>query len=196
MPLASVSEAWGSRRGIAAQKNGAARQLDQARGPGEKKVGGALLSRALERSIIAAGALNGRVRDGNGCRLPAGATNQMMGKSRQGARPRTSGEKGPAMSPGKPPARPFPGRGRGGGQVSRPIRSGRLKASRPLHFRPVDPVVFRGPSGPCGRGRLVSGGAWRLDAFSAYPFATWLPGGARRPDNRNTRGRPPPVLSY
>ena len=91
---------------------------------------------------------------------------------------------------------PLPAGGRGGGQASRPIRSGPLKASRPLHVRPVDPVVCRGPSGPCGPGRLVSGGAWRLDAFSAYPFATWLPGNARRPDNRNTRGRPPPVLSY
>jgi len=71
-----------------------------------------------------------------------------------------------------------------------------LKPSRALRTRPVDPVVSRGPSGPCGAGRRVSGGAWRLDAFSAYPFAAWLPGGARRPDNRNTRGRPPPVLSY
>jgi len=33
-------------------------------------------------------------------------------------------------------------------------------------------VVYRGPSGPCGQGRIISGGAWRLDAFSAYPSAT------------------------
>ena len=33
----------------------------------KKLTGSALLSRALKRSIIAAGALNGRVRDGNGC---------------------------------------------------------------------------------------------------------------------------------
>jgi hypothetical protein len=45
-------------------------------------------------------------------------------------------------------------------------------------------------------GRMISGGAWRLDAFSAYPFGAWLPGDARWPDNRNTRGLPPPVLSY
>ena len=48
-------------------------------------------------------------------------------------------------------------------------------------------------------GRLISGGAWRLDAFSAYPFATWLPGGAdgsttgtpevARPRSSRTRGR-------
>ena len=33
----------------------------------EKETGGALLSRAPGRSTIAAGALNGRVREGNGC---------------------------------------------------------------------------------------------------------------------------------
>ena len=42
----------------------------------EMEVGGAILSRAPGRSIIAAGALNGRVRDGNGCLSPAKATNQ------------------------------------------------------------------------------------------------------------------------
>ncbi len=45
-------------------------------------------------------------------------------------------------------------------------------------------------------GGLIFGGAWRLDAFSAYPFAAWLPGRALRQDNRRTSGRPPPVLSY
>ena len=34
-------------------------------------------------------------------------------------------------------------------------------------------------------GELVSGEAWRLDAFSAYPFRTWLPGLplARQPEH-------------
>ena len=40
------------------------------------------------------------------------------------------------------------------------------------------------------------GGAWRLDAFSAYPFGAWLPGRADRLDNRCTRGLPLLVLSY
>ena len=96
-----------------------------------------------------------------------------------------------------PPPGPVSRPGKGdGGEASRPIRNGRVRPSRALRLHPVNPVVFRGSSEPCGLGRLVSGGAWRLDAFSAYPFATWLPGNARRPDNRNTRGRPPPVLSY
>ena len=42
------------------------------------EAGGALLSRAPGRSIIAAGALNGRVRDGNGCLSPARATSQRV----------------------------------------------------------------------------------------------------------------------
>ena len=53
----------------------------------EKKVRAALLSRALERTIIAAGGLNGRVRDGNGCLTPASGTNQ-----RDWLRPSQSGE--------------------------------------------------------------------------------------------------------
>ncbi len=48
----------------------------------KKKVRAALLSHALERTIIAAGGLNGRVRDGNGCFTPANGTNQ---KDRQPA---------------------------------------------------------------------------------------------------------------
>ena len=48
----------------------------------EKEVGSALLSRAPERSIIAAGALNGRVRDGNGCFSPARAANQRVSAGR------------------------------------------------------------------------------------------------------------------
>ena len=40
----------------------------------EKKTGGALLSHAPGRSTIAAGALNVRVREGNGCDSPAKAT--------------------------------------------------------------------------------------------------------------------------
>ncbi len=42
----------------------------------ERKTGGALLSHAPGRSTIAAGALNVRVREGNGCDSPAKATGQ------------------------------------------------------------------------------------------------------------------------
>ena len=46
---------------------------EEAGGPG-RKAGGALLSHAPGRSTIAAGALNVRVREGNGCDSPAKAT--------------------------------------------------------------------------------------------------------------------------
>ena len=45
----------------------------------KEKTGGALLSRAPGRSTIAAGALNVRVREGNGCDSPAKATGQKIG---------------------------------------------------------------------------------------------------------------------
>jgi hypothetical protein len=56
---------------------------------------------------------------------------------------------------------------------------------------------------PEGTGNLVSERASRLDAFSAYPFPTWLPGGAPSgtagtpevgpPQSSRTRGDPPQV---
>ncbi len=67
--------------------------------------------------------------------------------------------------------------------------------ARPPCQAGVLPAAFR----DLRPGRLISGGAWRLDAFSAYPFATWLPGGAdgsttgtpevARPRSSRTRGR-------
>ena len=47
-----------------------------------KRMGGALLSRAPERSTIAACSLNGRVREGNGCLPAARATNPKRRKIR------------------------------------------------------------------------------------------------------------------
>ena len=167
------------------------RRHGRAGGGGE--VGGALLSRAPGRSIIAAGALNGRVRDGDGCLSPAGAANQ--GVSAQG---RCKADSAPAEAP--PPPRPRPRRSAGaveGGRAGRTAYQNpsaeRVAALAPGACQPGSlPGAFRGSR----LGRRVSGGAWRLDAFSAYPFATWLPGRADRLDNRRTRGRPPPVLSY
>ena len=57
----------------------------------------------------------------------------------------------------------------------------------------------------CANGNLVSEGASRLDAFSAYPVPTWLPGGAPSgtagtpevgpPQSSRTRGDAPQVSS-
>ena len=67
---------------------------EEAGGPG-RKAGGALLSHAPGRSTIAAGALNVRVREGNGCDSPAKATGhkinnrkrkEMKGRPQKGRR--------------------------------------------------------------------------------------------------------------
>ena len=55
----------------------------------------------------------------------------------------------------------------------RAISSARLCASLHLHLRPINVVVCDGP-----RGDLILRTASCLDAFSAYPFPTWLPSGA------------------
>jgi hypothetical protein len=55
----------------------------------------------------------------------------------------------------------------------RVIRTARLRGLPHFHLRPIDVVVCHDPWGDLVL-RLVS----RLDAFSGYPFRTWLPGGA------------------
>ena len=132
----------------------------------EKKVRAALLSRALERTIIAAGGLNGRVRDGNGCLTPASGTNQRdwLRPSQSGerrcsrlqrpCRPRTGPSGAAFPPPSMLPARALPtggGSRAGGVQTSRPIRSGMVNASRRLRIRPVKRVFFPRPSGTCVR---------------------------------------------
>jgi len=70
-------------------------------------------------------------------------------------------------------------------EAARPISTGQLHALLRFHLPPINPVVSRGSSGvwvplPEGRGArtagdLILGSASRLDAFSGYPVATWLP---------------------
>ena len=146
-------------------------------GLGRKRAGDVLLSHALLRSIIAAEALHRRVRNGNGCYRLAMVTSPKMGELyRRGCvvQPDFSSRDRDGMF-FLPPAAVFGGRGEEkGGQASRLISTGRLRLLPALHLRPIYPVVSREPSVPAeaGRGDLVFGGAWRLDAFSAYPFAT------------------------
>ena len=83
------------------------------------------------------------------------------------------------------------------GQASRLISTGRLNTSPCLYLRPIEQMVCLFPSGPSrGRGCLILRRASRLDAFSGYPFRTWLPGSCRWRDNRYTRGPSTSVLSY
>ena len=65
------------------------------------------------------------------------------------------------------------------GQASRAISTTRLKRLLALHLWPINPVVYGGPSDPSkGMGDLILGWVSHLDAFSAYPDRTWLPGNA------------------
>ena len=50
------------------------------------------------------------------------------------------------------------------------VSTGQLSPLLGVHLRPIDPVVFRGPSP--AEGDLSTRGASRLDAFSAYPGRT------------------------
>jgi hypothetical protein len=101
----------------------------------------------------------------------------------------------------------FPHEGTGGriGVVKRSaVRTGRLRRSLAVHSRPIDLVVFQEPS-HLRAGNLVLKRASRLDAFSAYPFPTWLPGDAPSgtagtpevgpPQSSRTRGDPSQVSS-
>jgi hypothetical protein len=128
---------------------------------------------------MGAGAFHGRVRDGIGCGSPAMAT----GSPDRSWDRQMKGEKcSPDWSCG---VRAYGG---GGGvgrraqvrvrpfmrwELSRAIRTARLRRSPGVHLRPIDVVVFHGP-----RGDLVWRGVSRLDAFSGYPVRAWLPGGA------------------
>ena len=58
-------------------------------------------------------------------------------------------------------------------EFDRAIRTARLHPLPDFHLRPINVMVFHGPWGDLVL-RLVS----RLDAFSGYPFRTWLPGDA------------------
>ena len=55
----------------------------------------------------------------------------------------------------------------------RPISNGQLHALLHFHLRPIYLVVFKG-SYFFRMGHLILRGASRLDAFSVYPFRTWL----------------------
>src|SRR5688572_33256687 len=69
--------------------------------------------------------------------------------------------------------------GKGVGQASRAISTAWLNVSPRLHLPPIYVLVSYGPSeGPKTLGAFILDGVSHLDAFSGYPFPTWLPGDA------------------
>ena len=101
----------------------------------------------------------------------------------------------------RPPS--FDGGGGSGWSSGSAVRTGRLRRSPAVHSRPIDLVVFQEPSYAKRTGNLVLKRASRLDAFSAYPFPTWLPDDAPSgtagtpevgpPQSSRTRGDPSQV---
>src|SRR5690606_16058513 len=77
------------------------------------------------------------------------------------------------------------------GQAARAFSTGKLNASRRVHPRPIAWWSARALERPCGLGDLIWGGASCLDAFSAYPVRTWLPGGATGVTTGSPEVRPP-----
>ena len=147
--LCDSRAAWGVRT----KKKGAERLL----GPLWGKVPATCYSPTGEpRSTLADEALHFRVRDGNGCFVLSMAT----GKAIERFWDATCPEGGFAICAKCVTASLWA------------ISIGWLSALLRLHRRPIKVVVFHPPSLPCGRGDLVFGEAWRLDAFSAYPFRT------------------------
>ena len=83
------------------------------------------------------------------------------------------------------------------GQASRLISTGRLNMLPCLDLQPIDQVISLVPSVPSGgMGCLILRRVSHLDAFSGYPFRTWLPSDCRWHDNWHTRGSSTSVLSY
>jgi hypothetical protein len=81
------------------------------------------------------------------------------------------------------------------------ISTAQLQRLRAVHLPPIHLVVYEGPYSHEEMGRLILGPVSRLDAFSASPFRSWLPGTApggttgtpadRPPRSSRTRGSPP-----
>ncbi len=82
------------------------------------------------------------------------------------------------------------------GSSPRPISTGRLNTLTVLTPPAYQPGHLPGDLPGYPVGDLILGWASRLDAFSAYPIRTWLPGTCPWQDNRYTRGPSTPVLSY
>ena len=77
------------------------------------------------------------------------------------------------------------------GQAERPISTGQLKTSRPLHLPPINLVISQGSS---GRPHLRGGFALRCFQRLSFPNVATQPCHWR--DNWCTRGSSVPVLSY
>jgi hypothetical protein len=144
------------------------------------------LPRRYQRSTIGPGGLNCRVRDGNGCGPSGIATGNRRIIEHDDARHESHANMNLTRTADQIER----------GQAARPISTARLNASRRLHLRPINLVIFQGPSEGLrpGRSHLEAGFALRcLQRLSLPDIAT------QRCSWRNswhTSGPSTPVLSY
>ena len=123
--------------------------------PALGKPGDDLLSRVLRRSTIGAGAFHGRVRDGIGCSRSAKITRPAKGGVKSGLH--VSAHRDEALTM----------------KAIKPIE--RLVLVSYTHCCASTPSLSTWWSSTALKGELVSRWVSRLDAFSGYPFRTWLP---------------------
>jgi len=82
------------------------------------------------------------------------------------------------------------------GQVSRPISTGKLHALLHFHTRPINVVVYNGPSGVIRLARSHLGAGFPLRCLQRLSLPYLATRQCHWRDNRYTRGTFTPVLSY
>ena len=82
------------------------------------------------------------------------------------------------------------------GQASRLISTSQLRMSPPLHFWPIDLVIFQEPLEALRPGRSHLGEGFTLRCFQRFSRPDMATERCRWRDNSYTRGPSNPVLSY
>src|SRR6185436_2449352 len=86
--------------------------------------------------------------------------------------------------------------GKIGGQATRPISTGKLRALPHFHIRPINHVVYVGSSGALRLGTPNLEGGFPLRCFQRLSRPNIATRRCRWRDNRNTIGSSNSVLSY
>ena len=149
------------------------------------------LPRGLPRSTIGAEGLNFRVRDGTGC-FPLA----MAAATLWNCQPWLPAVFREPHSGREPPVTRGACRAIKCVSSPRPVSTGQLNASRRLHFRPINPVVWLGALPTRGRGRPHLEAGFPLRCFQRLSRPYIATRQCHWRDNRNTRDTFTPVLSY
>ena len=185
-------------------KSDAPRRFDKARRGVFNKIPAATYSPTRKPcSTIGSGGLNFRVRDGNGwdpSDIATGNLGSALRWRRSGtcirARIRVTVCKTTELDPGLRGIAPASGSRRKNDQAARAISIGQLNALPRLHLRPIDVVVFDGPSGGLRPGRPSLEVRFPLRCFQRLSNPHTATQRCHWRDNWYTGGASNPVLSY